>query len=235
VTDHPVEATEMEVEYALDEHDYVAFQRYYMDHRRGAKAGLLRRNWVLIAFCLFVGLLLITSSLINKDGIYWRGIVLGACALSAPVILYFFRRPLVDYQMRRMIRRSPEALDVMRLSIDPEGITSSKRGSALTTIWPRVEAIGLTESHAFFLLPGQSGLILPRRAFPSDEAFNRFVGEAQRRYEKAVTGSGWDRETRQGSPPTGVQPVPGSGDDHSSTGILGESQVPQERQPGPDE
>lgn len=222
----------MEVEYVLEEDDYVAAQRYCINRLLDANVAFFRRNWVLLVLCLFLGFIFILTSLMDQQGIYWRNFILGVCALSAPVILFLFRHPLAEYQMRRMIRRRPEALGMIGLAVYPEGITSSKHGSSSTTMWPMVDSIQLSDSHAFFLLPARAILILPKRAFSSEETYNRFVAEAQRFHNRTRSGGGRESPEQSAPPSAGIQSAPGLGDTRSTTGILREKQAPPEGQPG---
>src|SRR5262249_55569887 len=66
-----------------------------------------------------------------------------------------------------------------RLKLTPEGLLHSTAVSTTRVVWDGIERIGMTDHHAFFYLTPVSSLILPRRAFASEEEFERFVEMAR--------------------------------------------------------
>jgi hypothetical protein len=66
-----------------------------------------------------------------------------------------------------------------RLSIGADGLTASGGTAQTVYFWPSIERIDATDDHAFFHSTPNTVVILPRRAFPSVEAFRGFIERAR--------------------------------------------------------
>jgi hypothetical protein len=168
----------MEVEYVLRLDDLLAFNMYIQARRRGFRLG----RWLLpLPFGLAAGLAWLTyrpgDSLVIH--VILTGVFLG---LS---IVALRQRAMVMRQIRRQLQGEPRLLGWRRLAIGPEAVTFTSKFVTITARWPGVDPIAVTEDHAFLFTTKLTGIIVPVRAFPDDEAFRDFV-KAARRYQRAA-------------------------------------------------
>jgi YcxB-like protein len=74
-----------------------------------------------------------------------------------------------------------------RLTVTPEGVAEVSEASYLQYDWSAVWAIVRLPDHVLVLLSSEGGLVVPRRAFHSDEHFREFVALAEQYRLQALT------------------------------------------------
>jgi hypothetical protein len=73
-----------------------------------------------------------------------------------------------------------------RLSIAADGLTATGVGAQTVYFWPSIGRIDATAAHAFFHTTPNTVVVVPRRAFSSDDAFRGFVERARRHCGEAA-------------------------------------------------
>lgn len=74
-----------------------------------------------------------------------------------------------------------------RLALRFEGLTETSSSGQTTYYWTAIDRIDATATHAFFYTRPDTVVVVPRRAFDSDEAFDLFVDRARDYRQSATT------------------------------------------------
>jgi hypothetical protein len=177
----------MDVEFVLRADDILALHKYLLERR--PRAGHGQWVWLVVGEVFLVLCILFDFS--NSD---WTGttfpLIIAVVFLGLIAFVVFQRQAMparVLGQLRKQLddEWNRKLLGWRRLSLTPEAITFTGELTTFSVRWPAVEQIVTTEDHAIFLVTRQTGLVLPVRAFPDEEAFREFV-KAARRYRKAA-------------------------------------------------
>jgi hypothetical protein len=223
----------MEVEYELTAEDLIAFQRYYQSHphtrsQQGGPNPFGRLVWWLILTVVAVVLYFAASAdfVLTEQLSYYLVAILGGAAFTLFGIVIYGRSmgPKLIRKVLNQGRNAEKLLGWRRFSIDAEAARNTTDFASVTYLWKGIDKIVTTREHAFFYFTTQLAFILPRRAFPDDQAFNDFVETARRYRHMAsvgeavweVTGEGlWERRD-----PTGIQAPDQSGKSGTVEGII---------------
>jgi hypothetical protein len=106
--------------------------------------------------------------------------------------LYYLYLRFEDWRWERAFRRQPrrpnpfQVGESRRLVLTPQSISVFVAGETQTEPWSAVERIAASDDHAFLITKGAMDQIIPRRVFPTDTDFKRFVDTAKRYYEDAT-------------------------------------------------
>jgi hypothetical protein len=217
----------MEVEYVQTLEDHIAFNNYYQ-----ASQPWWRRSRVLLIPCLLV--LLLTGFLLAQ--ILWPvnreqppghrapppeltgwDLVLMLSLYVLPVafwmaFLVWGKRYLINLQIKRLVRH-PEnkkrMLGWRRCTIGPEGVTLRDEDSSTTLAWAAVLRIAHAKEHIFFYTAAQQSIVVPRRPFTDEQAFQDFVVTARRYHDAAqetIPQKGASRRKAVGETDTNIAP-----------------------------
>jgi hypothetical protein len=184
----------MQVECVITPDDFVALTVHTWERMPWRHRHPFSRVWLsLFALSLVCNILLLPgalSGLYSVRGIAWP-------FLLPPALLGWLGIWLLTWR-RRLIRRTRRALQGkeyaaylgwQHLAIDPEGLTQANEELSVTLKWARVTSIEMATEHAFFYVPNGAAFILPRRPFPSVDAFTEFVETAKRYWGAAKKSS----------------------------------------------
>jgi len=170
------------VEYELTPDDYVQFNMHYI--RNSPVAQRMRRNSV-IALSGGVFAVGIFTWILEKRALplVFFGIATVLCVLFGSRWWYWetTRRSKRIYAEAAKVRESHNALE-----IGPDGFRASGNSGEGTYKWPAVDNI-VEDTHHTYVYVGMTGLIIPNRAFASEEDRKRFV-EMAREYREAAVG-----------------------------------------------
>ena len=182
----------MTVEYELTGEDLRAFNLYHQAHSPTARRQYLF-SWF---FPAAVWLLVCTGIWYLAD--QKRGVPLQTFLdllplfCGVPVYLIYFPwahrrnlRKIIDGMIhegknRRLFCRH-------RVSISPEVVAESGDFGESSTRWPAVERVVANREYAFLYLNALAAIVVPRRAFPTEQAFEEFVKTATGYREKALS------------------------------------------------
>ncbi len=189
----------MEIEFRLIPEDFVA-----------ARSCHTRQYWKQLIF-LHVALIILAGVLvclsfapqIKQAGLV-PGLITPAILISIHTLMYFVlflsRHRIAVSGIAKFLRQGKNAklLEPRQLTISPEGISQSSAHSAGITMWTGIEKIAVTEDHVFFYVSRQRAIILPRRAFASNQDFTHFVETAQGYFE--VTNKEFEAANKEPQP-----------------------------------
>ncbi|HVS38334.1 MAG TPA: YcxB family protein [Gemmataceae bacterium] len=180
----------MEVEYDLTPEDLIAFQRY---HAQNAPIPQQRGGptTALVGGLMFVSLATTALFLVFADNptaaFYVEMIpfvVLGAALMLLGLILY--GRLTASLRLNRAMRQGrnmEKFLGWRRVLLDAEAVRNISAFASSTYLWHGIEKVGATLQHAFLYINSVTAVVVPCRAFPSDQVFKDFV-DAARHYQR---------------------------------------------------
>jgi hypothetical protein len=111
---------------------------------------------------------------------------LGYIGLIALAVIYFTPSSVHKQQMKQVLRIFQQEdhrkrLGPTKIELRPDGVAAASPIGATIFDWKAISAIVATSDYVFLHLDSLSALIVPRRAFADDAAFDRFV-EAARQF-----------------------------------------------------
>ena len=174
---------DMTAEFELTKEDLTAFNLYHHVHSPTARQHYLR-SWL---FPAFVWLLICTAIWYLAD--QKRGnplqtfLDLLPLFSGVPVYLAYF-----PWAYRRKLKkivdgmvgegRNRDLFSQHRVTVSPESITNVGKFGQSSTSWPAVERVALHADYAFIYTSALAAIVVPRRAFPTSEAFEQFAKAA---------------------------------------------------------
>ena len=179
----------MTAEYEITRDDLSAFNLYHHRHSPTARRHY-RRSWLLPAF---IGFLICSGIgyLANDGRGPWRTF-LDLLPLFSFVPMYLLYFP---WAYRRTLRKNVAGMvsegqnrglfSPHRVTISPEGVTSSSELEQTSTAWRAVERVVASPTHAYIYTNALAAVIVPQRAFASPAEFEEFIRTARDYYENA--------------------------------------------------
>jgi YcxB-like protein len=112
-------------------------------------------------------------------------IYIGVIALA---VMYLTPSSVHKQQMKQVLRLFQQEdhrqrLGPTKIELRPEGVAAASPIGATVFDWKAISEIVATSDYVFLHLDSLSALMVPRRAFPDDATFDRFV-EAARLYHR---------------------------------------------------
>ena len=175
----------------LNVDDAIAWNYYYLEN-----SAQWKKNWKLMRFvfmpimaaCFIIGIIYFTIGMIKGLGIGVSfGSVMGII-LGAGGFVYFLLYPNI---LRRKIRNTAKQVYAQgknnfagthKYTVSPEGVRDNAEAIVK---WTAVEDIVRTESHLFILVYPQKAIIIPKKAFPDEDAINRFMQDIKTLFQAA--------------------------------------------------
>ena len=170
------------VDYQLTEEDFMAYFRYRQWGVPGGRRRILL-GWV--ALMLFVAAVVLVTTT-PQARIY--AVLVLAPALLIISAVYFLAVWHYPRDAARQYRKTPHVFQPTSLSVTPGGVAGRQGGVEFRRDWSAVREVLTTGSHLFFMLGGQHALVIPRRAFGSPAAAQKFLALA-REYQDGARGS----------------------------------------------
>jgi hypothetical protein len=170
----------MEVEYTLLVEDMVAFSR--QDARRcpaWARFGALLLWVVGVSLGVIIAIDLLCppfrKALRLWLGTYYYtsvGFFFGVTVVGVVRVAVLELRFAAD---AKTIERDQRRAGTQRLTVGPEGLTESSRGSRLEFLWETIPEIVANDRYAFLYFANRQAVVVPRRAFQEQDEFTKFV------------------------------------------------------------
>ncbi|HXX95274.1 MAG TPA: YcxB family protein [Planctomycetota bacterium] len=177
----------MQIEFDFTKEDRVAFNVYHLEHspthRRNRWTSLL---WASAVWVVLWGVLVATN---ESPGRAARA--LWPLLMFVPVYAFIYP-PLRRRHARRIIDRildegqNRAVLGRKRVTMTSVDLTAGDDMKSTTARWDAVERIEVTEAYAYIYISGSEAVILPRRAFPTDDEFQDWI-EIARKYQAAAS------------------------------------------------
>lgn len=180
---HVLTSTTMALDYELTTEDIHRFALYHHYHspivRRQYRSGLFVFPIMWLMICTIIWFFA------DRDRHTPLRTFLDLWPLFSGVPLWFLYFP---WQYRRRVRKIITAminegsnrglLGRRQLTILPTGVSESGEFGQTTRTWKSIDRIAEDEDHAYIYLHATEAMIVPRRAFGSDEEFGNFVAQA---------------------------------------------------------
>ena len=181
------------VEYELTKDDWSAFNFYHHFHSPTARRQYIR-GWfstVLAVLLIWLGFSLIGS--LNSPNPGSTFVALLPLLSGVPICLLWFPwayRRKVGKIVDGMIGegRNRTLLGKQRVVISTEGITKSSDFDRTTIAWSGIERVIKDKARAYVYTSALTAIIVPRRAFRDEIAFDEFVSNAMRYHDEADAG-----------------------------------------------
>ena len=138
--------------------------------------------------CFIIGIIYFTSSTIKGLGISVSVASIMGIILGASGFVYFLFYP---YMLRRKIRNTAKQVygqgknsfvGTHKYTASPEGIRDNAEAIVK---WTAIEDIVQTDNYLFILVYPQKAIIIPKKAFPNEDAINRFMPAATALFQAA--------------------------------------------------
>ncbi len=175
-------ATLLEVEFALTFRDTKA----WVDFVQQQKPSRTRNRYLILLFCLaclVLTLLPILVAIFKNQSISRLRLILPALPLLG-LLIWLCEDSLVAVFLRYF--RDKRRYEKRRLTVTQEGLQVTVGSKSPVIPWSKIEAIALTDRHAFFRLGGKGHIILPAHAFADEADFHTFVSRARQYWQKVT-------------------------------------------------
>ena len=137
---------------------------------------------------IFVGII-VTISLVSRrgllaglHGVHWRFLAMLGSALGFFLIAYWFAAcPLIGYLQRK--RRG--MLGPIRFSLRARGVEAVGPNSESLSYWSGIKKVVQTKRRLYLFLTPASALIMPRRAFATDDEFQTWADRSRSSWSEA--------------------------------------------------
>jgi hypothetical protein len=211
VTDGRPPAAGPQVEYVLDPGDFLDCAMFLWEKGRQRQLRDAGRGLVgcLVILAVIVGGAALLWRTEHLGPLAFAGVAVAGTLimilLGVEVVRIFFAAPL----HRRLLRRHIEQMRAIgvvkdrrrdRVTFGPEGFTEVNEWrdddggvevverKETRVYWPAVACIDVAEEHAIFTVTGKGFLYVPKRAFPNEPAFLRFVRAADELWRAFLRG-----------------------------------------------
>jgi hypothetical protein len=186
----------MEIEYNVDLDDFVAYYSYQFDRLPNIQRQIKTYQIICIILgnlCLLMGIgCWIVFSLLDwsDDFTSILFILLVIIGIFSLINSYFFKAILKKRFLKNVRKQYSEGKGVItgnvKMSISENGIHIIHKIEDAKTSWAAVKEIDYNAQYLFFIFLGSlSALVVPKRAFPYEAAFNQFY-ETAKSYHKAA-------------------------------------------------
>jgi len=176
------EASHLKIEYGLQVEDALAFHDNHMAPQ--VKAARFRFWLAVSAYFLVVGSLLLWNMSLNpeKTGAAVIGFLIMAVLVFGGSAFGGRRQ---QAELKRSVRRDRTFSMTRRVILTSDAVESSAGPSASRTLWEGVVKVAATETHLFIYLTKDQAIVIPSRAFESEDDFEDFI-EFARQYHRVA-------------------------------------------------
>lgn len=172
------------IQYELSADDLVEFNHFHHKHSPSFRRRLLASR---IGIPLFmIVLLLLTPLFVQKsDQSYLGELVSMKWFFIVPPVLFFYAPFVWERRRASLIRKmlsegsTRSLLGNCSLTLSNESISIQRTSSLSSYGWEAIDRICVNSVCCYLYVTAVSAIIVPRRAFSSDESFNAFVQEAK--------------------------------------------------------
>lgn len=177
----------MSIDFEICRDDMVTFALF---HNRNSPALRRQVRLALIAVTLIfmVVLAIVVSFAINAPE-FW--VIAVGIAIALVIVLPFFGR-IQEWRLKNALQRMyGEGRNLLligprRVGLSPQFLNNSSAYSQSVTRWIAIEKIVVSKDAVYIYISSVSSVVVPRRAFSSDEHFQSFVHTAQEFHAQAL-------------------------------------------------
>jgi hypothetical protein len=107
------------------------------------------------------------------------------------LVMTFFRDRIMAWRIRQQFARDGSANRnrCFSVTLSDDGVSYDWDGTSATIPWKSVERIDVLAAHLCFFMPPIGAIVVPKRAFPEQAAFQDFVDTATKHRTTAVVPS----------------------------------------------
>jgi hypothetical protein len=173
-----------QVEYEFTADDFVQFNLHHNRHSPEIRRRFLVA-WITIPVVMWTLFLLLPLVLRRDEQTYWQGIVAIGWYFVMPLFFLAYypwaARRRVTGLIHGMLKEGANRslLGPRSITIDASGITSKSAVSTNSQSWGAVNRVVRTEESGYIYTSSVSAVVIPRRAFDSQTAFDEFLNEAE--------------------------------------------------------
>jgi len=177
----------MQLKFDLTKEDVIAFNMYHYAH----SPSLRRKKWVNLVWGMVLALVCVLAAIAVK-GSGGSADFLWSLLVSIPLYIAcypFLLRRAQRTAVERLIAegQNRDQFGKKQVTITPIEITAGGDLTSTTVRWKAVERIEVAEAYAYVYFSALQAVIIPRRAFASDEEFSAWV-ETARKYASTERG-----------------------------------------------
>ena len=159
----------MTLTYKVELEDWLAFNRFYLQNSPVARQQIRRSKWIIMFVLGMTGVATLSSQIQTFD------VSVLATILIVVPLMYWVVTKSIGSGVEKQARRGYESdmnkalRQTTTLTITPDHLlTRSSLGESRIN-WPMVNDISTTAEHIFIQLSANNALIIPKRAFESEE------------------------------------------------------------------
>ena len=172
------------IQYELLADDFVEFNHFHHKHSPALRRRLLVSR---IGIPLFMIVLLLMTPLLTqgKDRGYLDELIQMRLFFVVPPALFFYVPFAWKRRQASLIRKmlsegsTRSLLGKCSVTLSKESIGIQRPSSHSSYGWEAIDRICVNSKYCFLYVTSVSAIIVPRRAFNSNESFNEFVQEAE--------------------------------------------------------
>jgi hypothetical protein len=179
----------MNVEYELNLDDVKAHLLYSFNHNPKMKRtrNLMSRITIPLAIVVIILALIIVLTGGKRD--ISAAVIVGACGVYLLLFSIFYRKFtlwIISRSLMKVYGQRPNRIaGKHQLSVTPDAVIDINEIGQSTTHWNGIEWFASNDQYLFLSFRYSIFYIVPRRAFPSEGAFNQFVEAAKSYYQAA--------------------------------------------------
>lgn len=177
----------MSIDFEICRDDMVVFALF---HNRNSPVLRRQVRLALIAVTLiFIVLLAIVVSIAINSPEFW--VIVVGIALALVIVLPFFGR-IQEWRLKNALQRMyGEGRNLLligprRVGLTQQFLNNSSPYSQSVTRWSAIERIVVSNDAVYIYVSSVSSVVVPRRAFSSDEHFHTFARTAQEYHARAL-------------------------------------------------
>ena len=177
----------MSIDFEIWRDDLVAFTLF---HHRNSPATRRQLLTAIVAVGLIFSIILafvVGYALHSPE--FW--LLAAAIVIALAVVLPFYGR-IHEYRLKKIVERMyGEGRNLLiygprRVSLSPQFLNSSSPYTQSVTRWVAIERVVVSADAVYIYNSGVSSVVVPRRAFSSDDHFQTFVHTAQEYHARAL-------------------------------------------------
>ncbi len=170
----------MSIDFEIWRDDLVAFTLFHHRHSPSTR-GQMRMAMLAVGFIFSIILVFVVGFALQSPELW---LLAAAIVIALIVVLPFYGR-IHEYRLKEIVERMyGEGRNLLiygprRVSLSPQFLNSSSPYTQSVTRWVAIERVVVSADAVYIYNSGVSSVVVPRRAFTSDDHFQTFVHTAQ--------------------------------------------------------
>jgi hypothetical protein len=173
----------MSIEFEIEREDLVEFTLFHHQHSSVSRTQR-RRKMLVLAFALVLLLGFLVRYALPMPDFWFIVLLIAGLLVSYPRIQEWQLRTMVERMYgegRNLLLYGPR-----RVALTPQFLNNASPHSQSVTRWLGVEKLVVAERALYIYISSVSSIVIPRRAFSSDDHFQTFFHTAQEFHAQAL-------------------------------------------------